>query len=641
MRKLIRTRTLLAILLSAFTAATSFASLNLMLNMATAHQLGVTLANGDEYTIATSGTDPYISTTGLSRSLSADEVVLVFEYCSTADIDMLQLFFGPSYSEARSKRCKSIPVSAGWKTFTVNIASEIKQFGWGQQSSIMRLDFGSRSGVGIKLRHLRIAAVGDQGWNNDLKNLDLAQTIALGLPVLNITTVNAEEPTCTPVAAPEGSIGAGITNATKVPGRVVRYEPNGEVSFDSEDYVKGETGMTIKIRGNTSAYQSRKPYKIKLQSKADLLCRGDKKFKDKNWVLLNDYEMMLRNGLWVNELIGMDWTPQCQYVNVLFNNEFRGVYLLCEAVERNTDCRIDVSKTGFVTELDAYWWNEDGAYVASSYSPVWNYTFKYPDYEDMDAESIQYVAQTMAQMEAALANNTYASVIDCESFAKWLMGHDILGTLDYGGSNMYYSKYDNTPESKIRRPTMWDFDSSERLPDTWSNSHLNHHNSLFTSTVMHFKKAFANVWHRNGQYVFDIMAQRLSSFQQSPEAAAYDKSIEATNSHWGFNYSSSKTYTNRSLSWYASRKTWMTQMMAPFKPLIDEDVTGLDNVAADRASHISVFGNRIVSVTGTPFKVTSVAGRLVADSQGEQVEIPAPGLYIVVSAGAVDKVVVR
>ena len=48
-----------------------------------------------------------------------------------------------------------------------------------------------------------------------------------------------------------------------------RYEPDGLLSYDSGDYVDGESGMTLKIRGNTSAWQLRKPYKIKLQKKAD------------------------------------------------------------------------------------------------------------------------------------------------------------------------------------------------------------------------------------------------------------------------------------------------------------------------------------------------------------------------------------
>ena len=64
---------------------------------------------------------------GLSRPLDKDETVLTFEYVSTADVDMLQLFFGPAYSEARSKRCGMVPVSAGWKTYSVNISDEIKK----------------------------------------------------------------------------------------------------------------------------------------------------------------------------------------------------------------------------------------------------------------------------------------------------------------------------------------------------------------------------------------------------------------------------------------------------------------------------------------------------------------------------------
>ena len=173
-------------------AVNASASLNLYFNIGSGNQIGITLANDDEYTIVKSGADPYVSTMGLSRPLDKDETVLTFEYVSTADVDMLQLFFGPAYSEARSKRCGMVPVSAGWKTYSVNISDEIKKMSWGAASSVLRMDFGTKPGVGIILRHLRItSATSDPGWSSDNANPDLASTISLGLPVLDIATVDA------------------------------------------------------------------------------------------------------------------------------------------------------------------------------------------------------------------------------------------------------------------------------------------------------------------------------------------------------------------------------------------------------------------------------------------------------------------
>ena len=99
--------------------------------------------------------------------------------------------------------------------------------------------------------------------------VDLQEVYDAGLPVLSITTVDGEEPTFDVWYAPEGCIGLSIKNATKVPARMT-ISHNGNVLYDSGEYVEDKSGLTIKVRGNTSAIQHKTPYKIKLQKKADL-----------------------------------------------------------------------------------------------------------------------------------------------------------------------------------------------------------------------------------------------------------------------------------------------------------------------------------------------------------------------------------
>ena len=70
-------------------------------------------------------------------------------------------------------------------------------------------------------------------------------------------------------------------------------------------------------------------------------------------------------GLKVNELIEMQWTPQYCFVNLMINGDYRGIYILTESVKRDIDCRLNVDKTGYIIEYDAYWWNED-VYFESS-----------------------------------------------------------------------------------------------------------------------------------------------------------------------------------------------------------------------------------------------------------------------------------
>jgi hypothetical protein len=100
---------------------------------------------------------------------------------------------------------------------------------------------------------------------------------------------------------------SGIRNATKVPGRIVIETLDNGIIFDSGEYVDKESGMTVKVRGNTSArYNPKKPYKIKLQKKGDMLCSGNSLLKDKNWLLQRTDNMNTVIGLKANELLKED-----------------------------------------------------------------------------------------------------------------------------------------------------------------------------------------------------------------------------------------------------------------------------------------------------------------------------------------------
>jgi hypothetical protein len=65
-------------------------------------------------------------------------------------------------------------------------------------------------------------------------------------------------------------------------------------------------------------------------------------------------------------------------------------------------------------------------------------------------------------LEESLVGPQYAERIDVESFARWLLAHDILGTWDSYGSNLFIARYD-TLDSKVRMPVLWDFDTIFRM----------------------------------------------------------------------------------------------------------------------------------------------------------------------------------
>lgn len=388
--------------------------------------------------------------------------------------------------------------------------------------------------------------------------VDANDVIAAGLPVLYIETVDNELPTYEVALAPEGMAGKGIKNATKVPGRIY-IEDGGVKLYDSGDYVEKKSGMTIKVRGNTTATGSeyaKKPYKIKLQKKADLLNRGDAKYEDKNWILVKDEALRSKIGFRVNELMGLQWTPSYMYVNVVFNGEYRGLYMLLESIERNTDCRLNVKKSGYIIELDAYWWNE-GIYVESGFNPKMKYTFKYPETEDMTNEQIAYIQSFLSEAEASLQDGSYSSFIDVDSFASWMLGHDILGNTDGLGSNIYFTKYDNTSETKLIMGPLWDFDAIMRA-ERWDYAHNNYwFGALFNNTNKAFVTVYKSKWEAMKATFFLELKSYLGDFAQSEIGTAFDNSLLLDNTRWNNDNGSVSSRVEETNTWLDARFSWL------------------------------------------------------------------------------------
>lgn len=102
----------------------------------------------------------------------------------------------------------------------------------------------------------------------------------------------------------------------------------------------------IKGRGNSTWLQEKKPYQIKLDKKTDLLESGKSENRAKTWVLLANAAdtSLLRNNIVFDLSVAMQMQPgiECRPINLFYDGEYRGAYLLCEKVEIN-DGRVDIA----------------------------------------------------------------------------------------------------------------------------------------------------------------------------------------------------------------------------------------------------------------------------------------------------------
>ncbi|MBO7140702.1 MAG: CotH kinase family protein [Prevotella sp.] len=419
-----------------------------------------------------------------------------------------------------------------------------------------------------------------------------------GLRIVEITTEKGEEPAGKVILKPGTQDNFNITDANKVACQII-ITLGRDTLYNSGPWLKDSLGATIRINGNTSAYYSNPlnmPYKLKLEKKADLLSRGDdQKYKDKNWRLLKDATSMNTiTGMKVSQLLGLEWTPAYVPCNVIINGDYRGCYLLMETVRRNPRCRIDCDKQeGYIVERDPYWWKESQWFSSGWYdgSSMYRWTWKYPDEDSITTEKELYIQQYIIRTEESLATGEYENYINVTSFARWLLAHDILGTRDSGGANMYLKKYDSSDTTLLEMPCLWDFDSSYGItPGSFSRLHTSsnaYFSALLNSTNRAFARAYVSVWNKFIDSLYDKLTAFVNEYPSTDEGKALETSRTLNERRWNTQCSAVETDALKTLQWLQSHIEAMDRQIQ----LIDITDTSIQTTTNSQSANKDVFYN--------------------------------------------------
>lgn len=381
---------------------------------------------------------------------------------------------------------------------------------------------------------------------------------ALGLPRLTINTKENVFPSCD-YKLPDYGPGSVIINDEYVKAIIELTDKKGDKLYSSIDHLEPEDyfdGAKLKVRGNTSAFEDKKPYKIKLDKKVDLLKdligRDDSKYNDKEWVLLKGEGLTLNTtvGKAVGEFVGMEWQPELAFVDLYLNGDYRGVYILMEGVKAS-ESRVAIDDDGFLIERDYYYWNEDAYFTTSNMN---NYTFKYPEFES-NSEILPWIKDIVEDFENSLnyKDNRFEQYVDARSFAAWILGHDYLATGDSLGCNMYVYKKDSSNHSKMKMGPMWDFDMIY-----WTD----YFSALHETDFFVFKKLFRNYYFRNYYVeifnktkdgILDYVLESISKL----DLAAIDASRKFEAYRWDADYVSVEDNLKFIEQWFKQRINWM------------------------------------------------------------------------------------
>lgn len=254
---------------------------------------------------------------------------------------------------------------------------------------------------------------------------------------------------------------------------------NGIISVISEDGTQLYTdSLEIKGRGNASWTFPKKPYRLKLKSKTNLLGLPA---KEKNWTLINNYgdKTLMRNLLAfdLSKRLEMPYTPAGIPVDVFLNGEYKGTYQLCDQIEVAKN-RVPVEKMdettstlpdlsgGYLLEMDAYADQEISWFKSQrNRIPV---TIKYPKDDEITSVQRDYIVNYFNQMEASVFSSDYTNstngfrkYLDTETFLKHFLVGEISGNTDtYWSVYMYKFKNstDDPAKDKFYFGPVWDFD---------------------------------------------------------------------------------------------------------------------------------------------------------------------------------------
>ncbi len=368
--------------------------------------------------------------------------------------------------------------------------------------------FEFRSGNHGEAYNIRINLLLTDGnviYGNTLRTMFLNYTKMEGVPLIEINTISGKNPSYEIVAAPNGCWGVGIKNNDYCAA---------EISVINDGKINYYNTAEIRVRGNTSADLTKKPYKIKMETSVNLLNLKNEKYACKEWILLPIYDLKFLVGTEIATMCGLEWQPKYEFVNFMLNGAYMGCYWLVEEIGTEP-WKSNIDKSGYIIECDAYWWNNNGEYFKTE-NQIYQmaYTFKYPTFSSLETVRLKNIKNHLELGVSYLKNNDnrYIDYIDIDSWASWLLTHDILGTLDSGGSNMYYYKKDfidkNPCRTKIKMGPVWDFDSSFAFEEGWSK--IRHYEHGYFPWLLR-QTNFTNVYEKKWQTIYDTLAQEIDN----------------------------------------------------------------------------------------------------------------------------------
>ena len=215
----------------------------------------------------------------------------------------------------------------------------------------------------------------------------------------------------------------------------------------------------IRTRGNSTNNSNKYPYNIKFSNKVDLFGMGAGK---KYCLLANLYDQtLIRNAVVMDfaKSIGLDYTPEYTIVEVYYNGEYDGVYMLTTPMDidenrieinEDKDALLEVENKGGLFRIEFNKQNAD-----KNMNMYMKLLVDQP--EELTAEGYSSLISTFYQVNIAIFSEKWDLLqkwVDVDSVAKYYLLHEYLKEVDI----CYDSTRSYIKDNKLYGGPVWDFD---------------------------------------------------------------------------------------------------------------------------------------------------------------------------------------
>jgi len=227
----------------------------------------------------------------------------------------------------------------------------------------------------------------------------------------------------------------------------------------------------IKGRGNSTWGMPKKPYRLKLDKKDNLLGLPA---KAKNWVLLANFadKTLMRNALAfkISELAGLEFSPSVKFVDLVLNNRYVGNYMLTDQMEVNEN-RVEVEEQeltdavepaltgGYLLEIDGFANGEPKWFTTPQALKI---TVKYPKDDEINPAQENYITNWTRSFENVLFSSDfkdpvkgYRPLVDTATLINWYIASELTGNSDAFWSTYVYKR---RSVNKLFFGPLWDYD---------------------------------------------------------------------------------------------------------------------------------------------------------------------------------------